>query len=200
MKKVENVGIGGKAFVIDVDAYQRLNAYLEHFRSKLDITQRGEVMDDLEARIAELLSEKLHSVGQVVNITMVEAIVSQLGMPDGSKEPAFDYGKKEEGASSAAEHARAMAEEYFGERPRRFYRDTDSAVLGGVCSGLSLYFNIDVVLIRILMVLLVICAGSGILIYFIMWLVAPKAITAAQKCEMRGWQVTAENMAKFSRR
>ena len=35
MKKVLNIGLGGRSFIIDEDAYNRLQAYLEHFRSKL---------------------------------------------------------------------------------------------------------------------------------------------------------------------
>ena len=34
MKKVVNVGIGGRSFVIDEDAYQKLDKYLERFRER----------------------------------------------------------------------------------------------------------------------------------------------------------------------
>ena len=34
MKQVLNVGIGGRSFVIDEDAFDRLNSYLNAFRSK----------------------------------------------------------------------------------------------------------------------------------------------------------------------
>ena len=49
MKQVLNVGIGGRSFVIDEDAFDRLNSYLNAFRSKTGMGyQTKEVMDDLE--------------------------------------------------------------------------------------------------------------------------------------------------------
>ena len=48
-----NVGIGGSSFVIEEDAYQRLDLYLERFRNEKDSHDAGEVMEDVEQRIAE---------------------------------------------------------------------------------------------------------------------------------------------------
>ena len=49
MKQVLNVGIGGRSFVIDEDAFDRLSAYLDAFRSRTGMGyQTKEVMDDLE--------------------------------------------------------------------------------------------------------------------------------------------------------
>lgn len=84
MKKVVNVGIGGTSFVIDEDAYQRLDKYLERFREKTRMgVQTKDVMEDLEQRIAELFSESLRSEQEVVNLALVNKVISQLGMPDG---------------------------------------------------------------------------------------------------------------------
>ncbi|MBQ0025048.1 MAG: PspC domain-containing protein [Bacteroidales bacterium] len=182
MKKVENIGIGGKAFIIDEDAYLRLQKYLLHFKEKLDVSQKNEVMEEIEGRIAELLSSFLTNGGKVVDMTMVENIVSQLGMPDGSREDNSSYNNEESKSPGT----------------RKYFRDPDRKSLGGVCSGLAAYFNIDVLLVRILMIVLLFCGSAGLWIYLIIWLVAPKAVTAADKCEMRGWPVTAENMAKVS--
>ena len=88
MKQVLNVGIGGRSFVIDEDAFDRLNSYLNAFRSKTGMGyQTKEVMDDLEMRIAEIFSESLSSRQEVVDICLVERVISQLGMPDGSDIP-----------------------------------------------------------------------------------------------------------------
>ena len=52
MKQVLNVGIGGRSFVIDEDAFDRLNSYLNAFRSKTGMGyQTKEVMDDLEGHL-----------------------------------------------------------------------------------------------------------------------------------------------------
>ena len=70
-------------------------------------------------------------------------------------------------------------------------------MLGGVCSGLALYLDIDVVVVRVLFLIALICGTAGFWIYVIIWIVAPEARTAAEKCEMRGLPVTAENMRRF---
>ena len=59
--------------------------------------------------------------------------------------------------------------------------------------------DVDVVIVRILMLVALICGTLGFWIYVICWIAVPEAITPAQKCEMHGLPVTAENMAKFAR-
>ena len=84
------------------------------------------------------------------------------------------------------------------ETVKKLYLDQDDKKIGGVCSGLALFFGIDVTIIRIIMLVALLCGGCGFWVYLVIWIVAPKAMTPAQKCELRGWPVTAENMAKFT--
>ena len=182
MKKIVNAGIGGRSFVLDEDAYQKLDAYLTEFQKELSAIESNEVMGELEQRISELLLAELGVPGQVVNIIMVDKVIAQLGMPDGSS---FRGCKDDAGQTKAVQ--------------KKLYRDVDNKAIAGVCSGLSYYFDIDVVLVRIIMLVLLLGASVGFWLYLIFWIAAPKAETAAQKCEMRGWPVTAENMAKVSR-
>ena len=179
MKKVVNAGIGGKSFVVDEDAYARLDSYLILFKSRLGADSSAEVMSDLEGRIAELFSAEIGSGQRVVDLQLVEKVISQLGMPDGSPMPG--------------------AEPYASEEKpqRRLYRDTDDRRIAGVCSGLAAYFDVDVVLIRVLMLVALVAGSAGFWIYVILWIAVPKALTSAQKCEMRGLAPTAENLAKF---
>ena len=65
-----------------------------------------------------------------------------------------------------------------------------------MCGGLGAYFNIDPIIIRILFVVLFFLGGASILVYIILWIVLPKAQTAAQKLEMRGEPVTVSNIEK----
>ena len=81
---------------------------------------------------------------------------------------------------------------------KKLYLDVEDRKLCGVCSGLAAYFDIDVTLIRILFLAAFFCGGFGFWLYLIFWIVAPKALTPAQKCELRGWEANAENMAKFT--
>jgi phage shock protein PspC (stress-responsive transcriptional regulator) len=184
MKKTLNIGIGGKSFIIDEDAYERLKDYLGTFRSRLKDDQGQEVMDDIEARIAELLLTNLRSGQQSVSLDMINQITTQLGMPDG----------KPENATNNYE----CKEETNMEPVKKLYLDVENRKLGGVCSGLAAYFDIDVTLIRIIFLALLLCGSFGFWLYIIIWIVAPKALTPAQKCELRGIEANAENMARFN--
>ena len=176
MKKTVNAGIGGRNFTLDEDAYSRLEGYLKLFRTHLKDVPVEEVMDDLESRIAELFTEKVGSGSRVVDINLVEEVINQLGMPDGSEVP---------GGAAAAPL-------------RKLFRDPENARIAGVCAGLAQYFDVDITLVRVLMLVALFAGSAGFWIYVILWIVVPKALTPAQQCEMRGISPTAENLSKFT--
>ncbi len=217
MKKVVNVSVGGRSFSLDEDAYARLTAYFDHFRARLDRdtqSAKEEVMSDLENRIAELFDQGTGGASyRVVNLALVIKVVEQLGMPDGSKEPysAYSENKASEGDSKFGEDNEYSAPNpgsgpdfsYNGAQGtvrRRLFRDMDTKTIGGVCSGLAAFLNIDITLVRILALLALLLWGTGLLVYLVLWIVVPPARTPAEKCEMRGFEPTAENMARFSQR
>ncbi len=188
MKKVTNACIGGRNFTLDEDAYGRLSAYLEHFRARLTVpeTQKGEVMDEIEGRIAELFYQEVGESSRVVSLALVEKVTSTLGMPDGSAEggSAFTGGSRPAGEA--------------GKSAKKLFRDKDGKRLAGVCAGLAWYFDIDVTLIRVLMLVALLCGSAGFWVYVILWVAVPAADTPAKKCEMQGIPATAENMARFA--
>jgi phage shock protein PspC (stress-responsive transcriptional regulator) len=47
--------------------------------------------------------------------------------------------------------------------------------IAGVCGGLAEYFDLDPTLLRVVWVLLVLFAGTGLLAYIVMWIVVPSA-------------------------
>ncbi len=55
----------------------------------------------------------------------------------------------------------------------KLYRSETDKKIGGVCSGLANYFDVDVVLIRVAFVLLLLFGGGGLLAYIILWIVIP---------------------------
>lgn len=185
MKKTVNVAIGGRSFILDEDAYSALATYLDSFRAGISHQQgsgAAEVMDELEMRIADLFKERLKG-REVVDIEIVRGVISQLGMPDWQSD------------SMNGNYSDPVPEP---EAVRRFYRDMDSNMLGGVCSGLSLYLNIDVVLIRVLFVIALFLGTTGFWIYIVFCIIAPAARTAVEKCALRGIPPTAENIRRFS--
>lgn len=57
---------------------------------------------------------------------------------------------------------------------KKLYRDEYHKVLGGVCAGLADYFEIDVTIVRLLLVGSVFLAGVGVIPYIVLWIVLPK--------------------------
>jgi phage shock protein PspC (stress-responsive transcriptional regulator) len=56
---------------------------------------------------------------------------------------------------------------------KRLYRSRIDKKIAGVCGGMGEYFDIDPLIIRIIFVALAISAGSGILLYLLLWLLVP---------------------------
>jgi phage shock protein PspC (stress-responsive transcriptional regulator) len=56
---------------------------------------------------------------------------------------------------------------------KKLYKSSTDKKLFGVCGGIAQYFNIDSTWIRLALVLLVCCLGTGILAYIIAALVLP---------------------------
>lgn len=180
MKKVTNVSLGGRSFMIDEDAMSRLEQYLEHFRSRLSVpqSQQGEVMEEIEGRIADLFFQEVGESGRVVSLPLVEQVAGTLGMPDGNGETAGEAASEEK-------------------KPRKLFRDPDEKRIAGVCSGLAYYLDVDVTLVRVLMLAALVAGSAGFWIYLILWIAIPEAATPAQKCEMRGLPATAENIRRY---
>jgi phage shock protein PspC (stress-responsive transcriptional regulator) len=58
---------------------------------------------------------------------------------------------------------------------KKFHRSSSDKKIAGVCGGLAEYFGMDALLVRVLMVALVFVGGIGLLIYVLLWLLAPEA-------------------------
>jgi phage shock protein C len=56
---------------------------------------------------------------------------------------------------------------------KRLHRSRTERMIAGVCGGLAEYFNIDPTLVRVLWVLAVLLAGTGVLAYIILWILMP---------------------------
>jgi phage shock protein PspC (stress-responsive transcriptional regulator) len=184
MKKTLTINLAGIVYHIDDDAFARLKDYLDALERKFK--QEPDVKDlitDIEARISELLTERLGVKRQVVIISDIDFIIETLGSPEVISD---------EGESYTSTNQKTYSRNY-----RRMYRDPDNRVIGGVCSGLAAYWNIDPVILRVIFVVLVFAGLSGLLVYIILWIVMPEAVTTAQKLEMRGEAVTVENIKNF---
>ncbi|MDD3077954.1 MAG: DUF2807 domain-containing protein [Paludibacter sp.] len=182
MKKTLTINLNNIVFHIDDDAYELLQTYLADVSRHLSEDERKEVMADVEARIAELFTERLQKNKNVVNIDDVEQIINVLGKPN-------EYG---EGEDEQAEKESTKSER---KKARRFYRDPENAVLGGVAAGVAAYFSWDVTWVRIVFVILALISGGNMIpVYLLVWIIAPKAVSASQRLEMQGEDVTIESI------
>ncbi|MBE0673846.1 MAG: PspC domain-containing protein [Bacteroidales bacterium] len=179
MKVTVNINIGGYAFHIDEDAYHELKAYLRslelHFTGE---ESASEILADIESRMSELFRARLGGFRQVITMTDVREVVAILGTPEDFVDQ-DSYSAKEK-FTSGGRH--------------RMYRDPDNRIIGGVCSGMSAYWRIDPVILRILFIVFTFAGGFGALVYMVLWIVLPEARTTAQKIEMKGDPVNVHNI------
>jgi phage shock protein PspC (stress-responsive transcriptional regulator) len=77
---------------------------------------------------------------------------------------------------------------------KKFFRNPEDKVLGGVASGIAAYFGIDTGIVRLLFVLGIVFFGVGFLLYIVLWMIAPAANTLTEKMEMQGRPITLSNI------
>ena len=185
--------MGGIVFHIDDDAYEMLHTYLIAIEKQFTSDEeRLEVMSDIEARLSELFTETLNEKRDVVMKDDVSKVIEIMGEPEEFRD---EEAKNESSKSNKESKRRRM----YNRKSKKMYRDPDNRILGGVCSGLSAYFNVDPIVFRIIFILIALGMGSGLIIYIILWIVIPEASTTAQKLEMRGEAITIENIKKAVR-
>lgn len=183
MKKTLSIHLGRQLFTIEEDAYDRLQAYLKKLEASLAGEEGvSEIIEDIEMRCAELLQEQLNEKKLVVvTLSEIEHAVHSLGEPEVISE---DAPKPE---------AEKQTEDRSYSRQRRLFRDTENGSLGGVCTGLATYLNVDPVVIKILFII-AFFMGFGFFLYIILWIVLPNAKTPSDRLQLRGVPVTVENI------
>lgn len=183
MKKTLTANISGTVFHIEEDAYETLHRYLGNIRSRVSGTPgRDDIMADIEARIAELFTERLDGRRQVVQMADVDQVIAIMGQPE-------DF------ADGGTEGP--MPPPTSGGGKRRLYRDTEDKWVAGVLGGLGAYISMDPLWLRIGMIALILASvGSLIPIYILLWILVPKAETAAERLQMRGEAVTVDNIKR----
>jgi phage shock protein PspC (stress-responsive transcriptional regulator) len=184
MNKTIIININGIVFHIEEDAYEVLRTYMtevkRHFAYSAD---SEEIVTDIENRLAEMFSERLHSDNkQVIELADVKQVTDQMGS-------IADFEREDE-AESSFSTANSLKVE------KRLLRDMDNRVIAGVCAGVGHYFDIETRWVRLFMILLVFFGGSGIMLYLILWIVMPKAVSRADRMAMKGEPINIQNFKK----
>lgn len=188
MKKNITINLFGQLYAIDEDAYELLKRYEENMRSYFSRREGGEeIADDIEHRVAELLSELKARGVEAVSVEHIEEIIRRIGNPEEMDESSSDLPHQEE----ASEANNGGARGWFARR--KLYRDSQDTLVGGVISGLCHYFGgTDPLPWRIGFVLLCIFSFSTAAIaYLILWAFVPQARTAEERLQMCGRPVNA---------
>jgi len=181
MNKTVNINLASTFFQIDEEAYKVLNQYLK----KLEITfsetdGKEEILEEIEARIAELFQASKKHNHYVINQDDVTKMIETLGEPE-------DFIFEEEPQTRKTQKS----------NEKKLFRDTDDCYIGGVGSGIGHYFVIDAVWIRLLFILLTfLSGGSFALIYGILWVLIQKAESRADKLKMKGEPVNIVNIKR----
>jgi len=186
MNKTININLGGYFFHIDEIAYQKLKKYLDAIAKSLNDDPQGkdEIIADIEARICELLTEKITDTRQVVNELDINNIIKIMGEPE-------DYSEHDDNfweTNSKNKGRKSNSKKLFRDRQNRF--------ISGVSAGIAHYSDIDVVWVRIAFILLTVFSGIGFIAYVVLWIVTPEAKTTAEKLQMEGERVTIDNIEK----
>lgn len=181
MKKTLNINIGNSIVHIEEDAYETLTVYLNevkfHFAKNAD---NFEIVTDIENRIAEMFADILSAQQkQVISIDDVLAVTTQMGSVK-------DFESEEE----EQEHTLGQHSQI-----KKLYRDTDQAIIAGVCAGLAHYFDVEDRWVRLAAILTILLGGSGVLAYIVLWVMIPKAETRSEKMTMRGEEANLKGFA-----
>jgi len=188
MKKVNKVSINSISFTLEEGAYETLSTYLNALKNHYEGNPNAsEIIDGIEARIAELLFDKVGKDG-VANEAQVDEIIGIIGKPEENFGDSDSNGGKKRSIK------------------RKLYRNPDDKRIAGVLGGISAYFHIDSVWPRLGFAAVIASSifaecdyfnpGVLCLLYLIFAICMPMAKTNMQKCEMRGEELSCNGIEK----
>lgn len=203
MKRTINVNLGGRPFQITEDAYTRLDDYLKSIAACLKNNEYGEeIVSDIEARIGELCDERLkQSHAGFIDIELVNEMINRMGNPEAMVEEDDEQpqtAEANEKPKNSDDNKEKEYKEFFKniKLEKKFYLNKEERMIGGVVAGIAAYLNVDVTILRIIMVFLIAAIGFiALLAYLIVWAIAPTAETTTDKLRMQGIEPTPENIA-----
>ena len=196
MKDAKQIILSGIGFIIEADAYKILDEYLKEIKKHFEVTMSDiseDIFQDIESSIAEKMISKGRGLQKAITLKDIEEIKEQLGKVS----EIGNDNNEEEKITNKKEAEKEAEKENILTKKRILYRDTDDVVIAGVASGLAKYFNIDVVIVRLLFIVTAFLNGIGIWIYIILWATVKKAETSEEKMAMRGEKVNLESIKSY---
>ncbi|MBE2289388.1 MAG: PspC domain-containing protein [Chitinophagaceae bacterium] len=167
MEKVININFQGRVIPIEETAYNHLKQYTDSLRRHFAGEESGEeIINDIENRIAELLTARLKQGAACINSADMNAVIDNIGR--------IEDLMAADGEETTTEQDHSKQNRTENQPPRaeqtRLFRNADDKIIAGVCSGIAARLNMDPVIVRILFVFLF---GALFWIYILLWLIVP---------------------------
>lgn len=182
MQRIIQINIAGRVLPIEEDAYTMLKDYLHSLERQFSAEDGKEIIQDIEDRIAELFTIRLQGGSPAIDRADVQKVISTLGAPadlhDGTGSNAT--GSSSQSSAYTGGYQQKAGQQQFRASHDRLLRNPYDKMIGGVCSGLAQYFDIDPVIVRLVMVVMFLTFGIGFIAYIIAWAVIPAARTPAE--------------------
>ncbi|ANH83231.1 hypothetical protein A8C56_21630 [Niabella ginsenosidivorans] len=167
MKQIINIQLGGRSITIEDTAAAKVQQYLDSLRAHFAKEPgKDEILSDIESRFSELMSDKLRKGAPHITEADVEEMIATMGRPE----------DLEEGAATAENQQQYPGDDYANTSygSRKLYRDENNKKLGGVCSGIAHWLNIDPSIVRVLFAIIALGGfGTGVFIYILLWIFLP---------------------------
>ena len=221
MQKVVIVNLNGNAYHLEEDAFAALGAYLERAEAQLrGNPDRHEIVADLEQAIVDKFGRVLRVAKNVVTASDMTRILDEMGpVHDVSDDASHDASAGASARSNPTPNADAASGGFTGDAdpsagaagarhsaPKRLYRMLDSGGIGGVCSGLATFFDVDVTLVRIgvtlfaLLEVFFIHTPLTLLAYLAALFIVPAADTSEERAAARGIPFNAQQLIDEAKR
>lgn len=209
MNKTININIGGTFFHIDEEAYDELQHYLVVLKKSFYDTQGSdEIISDIEHRIAELFSERLTDMRQVINRKDVDQIIEIMGRPEeftDEEDSNPSFSNQEESNQSAytepIDEPSASKKSKKRNYEKELFRDIEDGIIGGVLAGFAHYIGFDKTWVRLIWLLLTFgTGGTFLLIYLILWAIVPEPKSTTDRLKMKGERINVSNIEKSIRK
>jgi phage shock protein PspC (stress-responsive transcriptional regulator) len=179
MQRIIQINIAGRVLPIEDDAYQLLRDYITSLERQFSGPEGKEIIEDIENRIAELFGMRLQSGAPAIDGNDVKKVIDTLGsaadLHDGNNTTSSSSSYSSAGSSQSYSSSTQGNPRPGYKETGRLLRDPYDKMIGGVCSGVARYFDIDPVILRVIMAVLFFTFGIGLVAYVIAWAIIPQA-------------------------
>lgn len=176
MKQVININFQGRIVPIEVTAYEILKSYIQSLSRHFDAEEgKDEIINDIENRIGELFQERIKAGATCIIDDDVNAIIKSIGRPEDFDDAEPSSASNTQQNSTNANQNQSTHTNASGKK--RLFRDENNKLVGGVCSGVANYFDVDIAIVRVVFLIALFSFGIGFIPYIILWIAVPSSAT-----------------------